>query len=99
MNTVNNVYQKLKNEYDVILTTTLKLNDGYTIDVPVIRGTTAEGRFDLYREDGQNGLLVFSVEFFNKDEDDKYTHSHPYDEDMATEWAICFLTGRFEGLE
>ena len=39
------------------------------------------------------------VEFFNKDEDDKYTHSHPYDEDMATEWAICFLTGRFEGLE
>ena len=60
----------------MILTNTFALDDGYTIDVPVIRGTSANGRFDLYKD---GDLFVFSVAFFDKTGEEKYSHTHPYD--------------------
>ena len=69
------VYEELKSKYDLILTNTLALNDDYTIDIPIIRGTFTDRRFDLYKDDD---LFVFSVEFFDKTGEKKYSHCHPY---------------------
>ena len=75
------IFEKLKNIYCLTLTTTAALNDGYTIDVPVIRGIGADRRFDLYKED--DCLFVFSMEFFQKNDEDQYSHVHPYDVESA----------------
>lgn len=85
------IYDKLKDKYDLTLTTTAALNDGYTIDVPVIRGKALDRRFDLYQEDGE--LFVFSVEFFHKDGEDRYSHAHPYDADDAVAYIEEFMLG------
>lgn len=94
MNEIQRIYDRLKDIYPLTLTTTLALNDGYTIDVPVIRGTAEGGRFDLYKEDEDSGLFVFSVEFYGKDDDDKYTHGHPYDADEAVKYIEDFMAER-----
>lgn len=94
MNEIQRIYDRLKDIYPLTLTTTLALNDGYTIDVPVIRGTAEGGRFDLYKEDEDSGLFVFSVEFYGKDDDDKYTHGHPYDADEAVKYIEDFMEER-----
>ena len=73
----------LKNTYDLVLTNTFALNDGYTIDVPVIPGKAADRRFDLYKE---GDLCVFSVEFFDKVGDERYSHAHPYDVNNAIDY-------------
>ena len=94
MNEIQRIYDRLKDIYPLTLTTTLALNDGSTIDVPVIRGTAEGGRFDLYKEDEDSGLFVFSVEFYGKDDDDKYTHGHPYDADEAVKYIEDFMAER-----
>ena len=76
MNDIELIYDKVKNKYNLILTNTFALDDGYTIDVPVIRGTSANARFDLYKD---GDLFVFSVAFFDKTGEEKYSHTHPYD--------------------
>lgn len=83
------IYEKLKNTYDLTLTNTAALNDGYTIDVPVIRGIGADRRFDLYKEEG--GLFVFSTELFQKEVLDKYSHGHPCNVEIAIEFIKEFM--------
>lgn len=85
------IYDQLKNDYDLVFTTTYALNDGYTIDVPVIRGTGADRRFDLYKEDD---LYVFSAEIFEKSPDEKYFHSHPVNTEIAIIWIKEFMSGK-----
>lgn len=96
MNEIQLIYDKLKDIYSLTLTTTFALNEGYTIDVPVIRGAAFDARFDLYKEDDGNGLFVFSVELFDKVGEDKYTHGHPYDADDAVRWIEDFMSGRMK---
>lgn len=72
------------------MTTTAALNDGYTIDVPVVRGKALDRRFDLYKE---GDLFVFSVEFFHKNGEDRYSHGHPYDLDDAMKYIEKFMSG------
>ena len=48
---LGSIHEQLKDKYDLLLTNTFALDDGYTIDVPVLRGVSALGRFDLYKED------------------------------------------------
>lgn len=85
------IFEKLNATYDLVLTTTFALDDGYTIDVPVIRGTGNDRRFDLYKEG--DDLFVFSVEFFHKDGEDKYSHTHPYDAETAIQLIVDFMSG------
>lgn len=87
------IYDQLKNDYDIVFTTTFALNDGYTIDVPVIRGTGADRRFDLYKEDD---LYVFSAELFEKSPDERYFHSHPVNTEIAIIWIKEFMSGKNE---
>ena len=82
------IYNSLKNKYDLTLTNTAALNDGYTIDVPVIRGKTEKGRFDLY-DDGDT--FVFSIEYFDREGDDRYTHGHPMSAYDAMEYIENFM--------
>lgn len=84
MDEIKTIYDRLKTKYPLTLTTTLALNCGYTVDVPVIRGTAKDCRFDLYLHENQ---FVFSVEAFDKVGDDRYTHRHPLD----AEDAICMI--------
>ena len=85
------IYENLKCTYHLILTNTFSLNDGYTIDVPVIRGTATGRRFDLYKE---GDLFVFSVHLFDKADEDKYSHAHPYDANHAMKYIEDFMLGR-----
>lgn len=45
------IYNQLKDKYDLVLTNTFALNDGYEIDVPVLCGTSVLGSFQLYVDD------------------------------------------------
>ncbi len=85
------IYEKLKDRYDLLLTSTLALNDGYTIDVPVIRGALSDKRFDLYKEDD---LFVFSAKLFDKTGNERYTHTHPSDVNDAINHIEAFMSGK-----
>lgn len=87
MDEIKTIYDRLKTKYPLTLTTTLALNSGYTVDVPVIRGIAKDCQFDLYLCENQ---LVFSVEIFGKTGTDRYTHRHPLD----AEDAICMIEQR-----
>ncbi len=84
------IYEKLKSKHDLTLTNTFALNEGYTIDVPVIRGKSDDGRFDLYKE---GDMFVFSVEFYNKTGEEKYSHGHPYNVNDAIKYIEKFMSG------
>ena len=85
------IYDKLKDKYDLTLTNTFALNDGYTIDVPVIRGVGVNGRFDLYYD---GVMLVFSIDYFDKEENDNFSHGHPYDLQDAMDYIEKFMNGK-----
>ena len=70
------------------MTTTLELNDGYTIDTPVISGESEGGVFDLYEDDG---MFIFAYELFNKEGKERYSHLHPYDSKQAMEFIKEFM--------
>lgn len=91
MNELENIYNTLKNTYNLILTTTEKLNDGFTIDVPVIAGECQFGKFRLYKEDEREVFYVFSVEYFNN-EKQKYSHNHPHGMEEAIKSIIRFVS-------
>ena len=57
------IYEQLKGKYDLLLTTTFALDEGYTIDVPVLCGSSVLGRFELYKEDDDCEEFVLTVEF------------------------------------
>ena len=89
MNELEWIYHQRKDKFDLTLTTTAALDDGYTIDVPVIRGIGSDRRFDLYKE--SETVFVFSVEFFFKDGQDRYSHGHPYDAEDALKYIDEFM--------
>ena len=93
MKDISYIYNIVKDKYPLLLTTTFALDDGYTIDVPVIRGETSGGRFDLYITEG---LYVFSIEFFDRDSNDTYTHLHPVDVENAVEYINKFMCNRWD---
>lgn len=87
MNDLKIIYESLKTEYNIRLTTTFELNDGYTFDTPVIRGDGERGVFDLYNDDG---MFVFAYEDLNREEG--YSHLHPYDSKEAIKLIKEFMS-------
>ncbi len=92
MNDIQVIFDKVKNKHSLLLTETGKLADeGFTINVPVICGTSALGRFWLYREgDEKDDLLVFSYTFAEAHGGES-DHGHPYDIDNAVECIEQFM--------
>lgn len=89
MNDLRLIYEKLKSRYNLTLTNTAALNYGYEIDVPVIRGIGKDRLFDLYKEEG--GMFVFGMEYFEKEQPEKYSHTHPISVDDALALIKLFM--------
>ena len=82
------VYQQLKDKYDLVLTTTAELDDGFTIDVPIIVAKAHGQIIQLYAcED------IFVMDVLN-DAKTMCTHWHPYDVDMAVKDIAEFMDGK-----
>lgn len=102
MNDIEIIYEKLKNKYNLLLTNTSALNEGFTWDVPIICGETPQGRFQLYANedvpDPHGFEFVFYVEYekrtwFRKRSIKRHTHWHPQTVEEAIEEVNKFMTG------
>ena len=82
------IYEQLKDRYDLVLTTTSALDEGFTIDCPIIVGTSHGQIIELY-QDGD----MFIMDVMNA-EHTMGTHWHPLDPEGAAEDIIEFMAGK-----
>lgn len=82
------VYEQLKDRYDVTLTNTLALDDGFTIDCPIVAGQAHGQEIWLYEYDG---LFVMDVMDAGRT---MGTHWHPNDVENAVRDIVEFMEGR-----
>mgnify|MGYP006342554409 CR=1 FL=1 len=88
INDIEKVYEQLKDRYDLVLTTTSALNEGFTIDCPILVGQAHEQIIELYEYEG---ILVMDVMDIAQT---MGTHWHPFDIESAVEDIIEFMTGK-----
>ena len=82
------VYEQLKDRYDLVLTTTSALDEGFTIDCPIVVGKAHGQIIELY-EDG--GVFVLEVMDAAKT---KGSHWHPRDVECAIDDIVKFMEGK-----
>ena len=82
------VYAQLKDRYDLTLTNTLALDDGFTIDCPIIAGQAHGQEIWLYEYDG---LFVMDVMDAGRT---MGTHWHPNNVEDAVQDLAEFMEGR-----
>lgn len=73
-NIFKSIYENLKNNYNISLTTTKNVDESYTIDTIAIVGSFKKGDFIVY-SDGVD--YVFGIDYY----DNNYTHFHPNDKE------------------
>jgi len=88
INDIEKVYEQLKDRYDLVLTTTSALNEGFTIDCPILVGQAHEQIIELYEYEE---ILVMDVMDIAQT---KGTHWHPFDIESAVEDIIEFMAGK-----
>ena len=103
MNDIELIYDKVKDKYNLTLTNSFALNEGFTWDVPVIYGESQQGRFWLYADEDtpnpQGIEFVFSVEYekrtwFRKQPKKYHTHWHPWTIEQAIRDVENFMNGK-----
>ncbi len=82
------IYEALKNRFDLTLTTTSSLNDGFTVDCPIIVGK-AHGQILYLYVHGNMFILDIMDE-----QKAKGTHWHPYTLDGAIDDISEFMSGK-----
>ena len=82
------VYEQLKDRYDLVLTTTLALNEGFTIDCPIVVGEAHGHIIELYDDGGGFVMDVMDTE------QTKGTHWHPFDIEEAIDCIVEFMEGK-----
>jgi len=82
------VYDQLKDRYDLILTTTSTLDEGFTIDCPIIVGKAHDQIIHLYEYDGLFVLDVMDAK------QTKGTHWHPHNVEGAVDYIVEFMEGK-----
>lgn len=82
------VYEMLKGRYDLTLTNSAAVDDGFTIDCPIIVGK-AHGQILWLYSDGD----VFVLDVMNEGHT-KGTHWHPDDVESAVEDIAEFMGGK-----
>ncbi len=82
------VYEQLKDRYNLVLTTTSALNEGFTVDCPIIVGESHGQIIELYEDGGVFVLDVIDAKHT------KGTHWHPNDAECAIDDIIEFMEGR-----
>lgn len=86
-NEVLQVYEALKDRYDLVFTNTFALNEGFTADMPVIVAKAHGLILELYDAD----ILVLDV---IDEAQTKGTHWHPYDVNQAVEDIVDFFENK-----
>lgn len=84
------VYDQLKDQYHLIWTTTAVLDEGFTIDCPIIVGKAHQHIIELYEDDGNFVLDVMDAE------KTMGTHWHPDDAASAVNDIVKFMEGKAE---
>ncbi len=84
------VYEQLKDRYGLILTTTSALDEGFTIDCPIIVGKAHGQIIELYENGGDFVLDVMDSE------QTKGTHWHPNDVEGAVDDIVEFMEGKYD---
>ena len=82
------VYEQLKDRYALVLTTTYALDEGFTIDCPIIVGKAHGQIIELYKDDP---LFVMDV---MDEEQTKGNHWHPYNVEYAVYDIEDFINGK-----
>ena len=82
------VYAQLKDRYDLILTTTSALDEGFTINCPILVAKAHGQILELYSDGDMFVLDVMDAE------QTKGTHWHPNNVDSAVEDIVEFMEGK-----
>ena len=82
------VYNQLKDRYELVLTTTSALDEGFTVDCPVIVGKAHGQVIELYEDGGDFVLDVMDIK------QTKGTHWHPNDIEGAVNDIVEFMEGK-----
>ena len=82
------VHALLKDKYPLIMTTTGALNEGFTVDCPILVGKAHGQIIELYED---YGIFVLDVMDEAKT---KGTHWHPYDAESAARYIAEFMDGK-----
>ena len=82
------VYEQLKNRYDLVLTTTSALDEGFSVDCPIIVGKAHGQIIELYEDGGDFIMDVMDAE------QTKGTHWHPNDVKGAVKYIVEFMDGK-----
>lgn len=82
------VYEQLKDRYELILTSTSALDDGFTVDCPIIVGKSHGQIIYLYEYDGFFVLDVMDSK------QTKGTHWHPIKVEDAVDDIAEFMEGK-----
>lgn len=82
------VYEQLKDKYPLVMTTTSALNEGFSIDCPILVGKAHEQIIELYAYERDFGLDVMDAA------QTKGTHWHPIDMESAAEDVADFMDGK-----
>ena len=81
------IYNSLKNKYDLTLLTTTKDDT----EIPTIRGKAQNGRFELYKIYKNKSCFVFSAEYSDTCEENKYEKIHLQTGDDAKKQIEIFM--------
>ena len=82
------VFEQLKDRYELVLTTTSALDEGFSVDCPIIVGKAHGHIIELYEDDEMFVMDVMDAE------QTKGTHWHPYDVKDAVNAIVEFMEGK-----
>lgn len=82
------IYEQLKDRYELILTNTADLDEGFTVDCPILVGKAHGQIIELYLDGEMFVLDVIDAE------KTKGTHWHPYDVESAVKYIVEFMDGK-----
>lgn len=85
---VQKVYEQLKDRYELVLTSTSALDEGFTVDCPILVGKAHGQIVELYECGGEFVLDVMDAEHT------KGTHWHPYAVEDAAHDIAKFMEGK-----
>lgn len=81
-------FEQLKDRYDLVLTTTSALDQGFTVDCPIIVGKAHGQIIELYEDSGDFVMDVMNAE------QTKGTHWHPDNVESAVDYIVHFMEGK-----
>ena len=82
------IYEKLKDRYALVLTNTAALDEGFTVDCPILVGQAHGQIMELYLDCEMFVMDVMDVE------QTKGTHWHPNDVESAIKYIAEFMDGK-----